>query len=117
MYREFEIRVPFFEIGPKAYIYGKESVALAVAADEAAQKYDVDVIYTALSVDIPAIAAATTRLKVFAQHMDSLVPGRGIGMALADALKEAGAHGTLLNHAEASMELCEINIGEAERNS
>ncbi|MBT3320277.1 MAG: triose-phosphate isomerase [Clostridia bacterium] len=109
MYREFDIKAPFFEIGPKAYIYGQESVELAIAADEAAQKYDVDIIYTALSVDIPAIVAATERLKVFAQHMDGIEPGRGIGMAVAEALKEAGAHGTMLNHAERPMALSDIH--------
>jgi triosephosphate isomerase (TIM) len=109
MVENFSIQAPFFEIGPKAYLYGKETVALAVAADKAACKYNVDIIYTALEVDIPGIVAATTKLKVFAQHMDSLKPGRGIGMALGEALKEAGAQGTLLNHAESRMELSEIN--------
>jgi triosephosphate isomerase len=109
MYREFDIKAPFFEIGPKAYIYGEGSVKLAKEADRVAQKYDVDIIYTALCVDIPAIAAATTRLKVFAQHMDGIEVGRGIGMVVAEALKEAGAHGTLLNHAERPMALSDIH--------
>ncbi len=108
MYKGFKIKAPFFEIGPKAYIYAEQSVGLAVAAERASEKYDVDIIYTALYTDIAAIAAATKRLKVFAQHMDSITPGRGIGMALPEALKDAGAKGTLLNHAERPLELAEI---------
>ena len=108
MYKDFGIKAPFFEIGPKAYIYGEQSVELAVAADRAAQKYDVDVIYTALCTDIAAIAAVTRRLMVFAQHMDSLAPGRGIGRALPEALAAAGAKGTMLNHAERPLKLSEI---------
>jgi triosephosphate isomerase len=37
---------------------------------------------------------------VFAQHMDSLEVGRGVGSVLPEALKAAGAVGVLLNHAE-----------------
>ena len=79
-----------------------------MAAERASEKYDVHIIYTALCTDIAAIAAATKRLKVFAQHMDSITPGRGIGMALPEALKDAGAKGTLLNHAKRPLELAEI---------
>jgi triosephosphate isomerase len=37
---------------------------------------------------------------VFAQHMDSLEVGRGVGSVLPEALKAAGAVGVMLNHAE-----------------
>jgi triosephosphate isomerase (TIM) len=57
-------------------------------------------VYDPQAVDIPAVAAATTRILVFAQHMDSLPPGRGVGAILAEALRAAGAVGTLLNHSE-----------------
>ena len=36
----------------------------------------------------------------FAQHMDLLEVGRGVGPVLPEALKAAGAVGVLLNHAE-----------------
>ena len=32
---EHTIRAPFFEIGPKSYLYGQEVVDLAIAADQA----------------------------------------------------------------------------------
>ena len=34
-----KISVPFFEIGPKSYLYGDEVLELAKAADAAAEKY------------------------------------------------------------------------------
>ena len=104
----FRIRKPFFEIGPKTYIYGKKALELAVAADRASRKYQVDIIFSAQYTDIRPIAEATSRIKVFAQHMDQVYPGKGIGAVLPEALKEAGAVGVLLNHAERPLTLDEI---------
>jgi len=39
-------------------------------------------------------------LLVFAQHLDPIEVGRGNGKVLAEAVKEAGARGTMLNHVE-----------------
>ncbi len=104
----FKISLPFFEIGPKAYIYGKEAVNMALFADEISQKYKVDIIFTPQYVDLYPVAHATKKLWVFAQHMDSLKPGRGVGSVLPEAVKEAGACGVLLNHAEHPISLAEI---------
>lgn len=108
MYSGFRIRAPFFEIGPKAYLYGQESLDLALAADGLCEEYDVDIIYTPQYVDIRMIADATKRLLVFAQHMDPLRIGRGIGSVLPEAVKAAGAKGVLLNHSEKRMTLGDI---------
>ena len=108
MYSGFRIRAPFFEIGPKAYLYGQESLDLALAADGLCEEYDVDIIYTPQYVDIRMIADATKRLFVFAQHMDPLRIGRGIGSVLPEAVKAAGAKGVLLNHSEKRMTLGDI---------
>jgi len=44
MYKEFKIKLPFFEIGPKAYLYGESVLALAKAADKVSKKYDVQIL-------------------------------------------------------------------------
>jgi triosephosphate isomerase (TIM) len=95
-----EITPPFFEIGPKAYMYGRDLVELARRADALSRTYGVQVIITPQYVDIPAVAQAVERVVVFAQHMDSLTPGRGVGSVLPEAVKAAGAQGVLLNHVE-----------------
>jgi triosephosphate isomerase len=100
MYRGLKITPPFFEIGPKAYLYGKEVLELARHADKVSKKYDVQVIITPQYVDIPILAHEMENILVFAQHMDSLEVGRGVGSVLPEALKAAGAVGVLLNHAE-----------------
>ena len=99
------IAAPVFEIGLKGYCWGAEAVALAVEADRLAVATGISVVYDPQTVDIPAVAAATGRILVFAQHMDPVVPGRGVGAVLAEALRDAGAAGTLLNHSEKPMSL------------
>ncbi len=100
MYRGITIKAPFFEIGPKSYLYGEEVVELARLADAASKKYDVDIIFTAPFPDLRAVAAATDRLFVFAPHMDPLLPGRGVADILPESIKAAGAVGVMLNHCE-----------------
>jgi triosephosphate isomerase len=100
MYRGVEITPPFFEIGPKAYLYGREVLKLARHADKISKKYAVQVIITPQYDDIPMLACEMENVLVFAQHMDSLEVGRGVGSVLPEALKAAGAVGVLLNHAE-----------------
>jgi triosephosphate isomerase len=94
------IKPPIFELGPKAYMYGKDFVELSIFADQLSEKYDVRIIVTPQYVDIPVIAKETNNIFVFAQHMDSLNVGRGIGSVLPESIKAAGASGVLLNHIE-----------------
>jgi len=108
MYRGIRITPPFFEIGPKAYLYGEELLRLGRHADRISAKYRVQIIFTPQYVDIPTLAKATKNILVFAQHMDSLPVGRGVGSVLPEAVKAAGAVGVLLNHAEKKLTLLEL---------
>ncbi|HOT71156.1 MAG TPA: triose-phosphate isomerase, partial [Clostridia bacterium] len=66
MYKGLKISAPFFEIGPKAYLYGEKMLALAKVIDKVATKYDVDVIVTPQYTDISLLAHNTERISVFA---------------------------------------------------
>lgn len=109
MYEGISLEPPLFEIGLKGYLYGKNALELAKSADRISKKYGVTIIFDPQYVDIPKIAEETDNLYVFAQHMDSVEIGTGIGSILPEALKEAGAVGTLLNHAERRLTLSEIS--------
>jgi triosephosphate isomerase len=100
MYRGLAITPPFFEIGPKAYLYGEKLLALAKHADALSKKYLVQVILTPQCADIRLLAQEMEQVLIFAQHMDSLAVGRGVGSVLPEAVKAAGATGVLLNHFE-----------------
>lgn len=109
MYQGFKIKPPFFEIGPKAFMYGDQMVEIAKAADEASRKYDVRIILTPQYTDIYRVAKETTDILVFAQHMDALPIGRGLGSVLPEAVKAAGAVGVMLNHAEKPLNFSVLN--------
>ena len=109
MYKEIKIKPPFFEIGPKAFFFGERMLKLAKAADEASKKYDVRIIMTPQYSDIQMLAQETENVLIFAQHMDPLPIGRGLGSVLPEAVKAAGAVGVMLNHAEKPMTISDLN--------
>jgi triosephosphate isomerase len=105
LYQKFALKPPFFEIGPKSYLFGDDVLNLALAADAAAKKYDVDIIFTTPLVELRRVAEATQRIFVFAPHMDPIVPGRGLADTLPESLVAAGAKGVMLNHCEKPLSL------------
>ncbi len=108
MNKNCKIKAPFFEIGPKSYLYGQDVIDLAIAADKASEKYDVDIIFTTPIVEIARVKAATRRLHVFAPHMDPITPGRGLADVLPESLVAAGAEGVMLNHVEKPLTLAAL---------
>ena len=100
-----QIRVPYFEIGTKNYIYGDKVLEYAIAADKAAEKYDIDVLFICPAVEIRQVVQNTKHLIVLAPYMDTLRPGRGMADILPEALKAAGAQGVVINHCEKPMSL------------
>lgn len=99
------IRTPFFEIGIKNYIYGDAVLKLALAADRAAEKYDIDVLLITPYTELRRVAENTNRLILFAPYMDTLQPGRGMADVLPEAIRAAGAGGVVVNHCERPMSL------------
>jgi len=100
MDRCLKLQPPFFEIGPKNYLFGDQVLDLAKIADEAAQKYNVRVIFTTPYANIEKVAIVTRNLKVFAPHMDDTPVGRGLACVLPESVRAAGAVGVMLNHEE-----------------
>ena len=100
-----KIRTPYFEIGTKNYVYGDTVLEYAKAADAAAEKYDIDVLFITPAVEIRRVVENTKHLIVLAPYMDTLRPGRGMADILPEALKAAGAQGVVINHCEKPMSL------------
>ena len=100
-----KIRAPYFEIGTKNYIYGDKVLEYAIAADKAAEKYDIDVLFICPAVEIRQVAQNTKNLIILAPYMDTLRPGRGMANVLPEGLKAAGAQGVVINHCEKPMSL------------
>ena len=108
MFKDYKISEPFFEYGPKCYMYGDTLLEIAKGLDALAEKYGVDVILDVPDTEIFNIAKNTKRIHVYSQHMDSIPVGKGMGRTLPEALKAAGAVGVMLNHAEHKLTLEEI---------
>ena len=102
------IKTPFFIFNPKSYLYGEELLKLATTADELAKKYDISVFVTGPFADLKGISEATDQVIVTAQHIDGILPGRGMGHVLPESISNAGAKATFLNHAERPMSLSEL---------
>lgn len=100
-----QIRVPYFEVGTKNYVYGDTLLEYAIAADKAAEKYDIDVLFICPAVEIRRVCENTKNLIVLAPYMDTLRPGRGMADVLPEGLKAAGAQGVVINHCEKPMSL------------
>ncbi len=113
MVKNYVIKEPFFEYGPKCYMYGDTLLEIAKGLDELSEKYDVDVILDVPDTEIYNIAHNVKRVHVYSQHMDSLAVGKGMGRTLPEALKAAGAVGVMLNHAEHKLTIDEIKAAIA----
>ncbi len=103
-----QIRTPYFEIGTKNYIYGDTVLEYAQAADKAAEKYDIDVLFICPATEIRRVCENTKHLIVLAPYMDTLRPGRGMADILPEGLKAAGAKGVVVNHCEKPMSVPQI---------
>ena len=60
-----KIRTPYFEIGTKNYVWGDKLLEYAIAADRAAEKYDIDVLFICPALEVRRVAENTRNLKVF----------------------------------------------------
>jgi triosephosphate isomerase (TIM) len=78
---------------------GERAVHLAKLCEEAGKAHHVDMRVAVQMTDIALVAKAVS-IPVYAQHVDAVAPGKTTGWVTAQAIKAAGAAGTLLNHAE-----------------
>ena len=108
MHTGIPLHAPLFELGLKGYVYGRRAAELAKAADRIGVEHGVTMLFTPQLVDIPLIARETRNLLIVAPHIDPVEVGRGSGSVLPEAVREAGAAGALLNHAENRLTLSHI---------
>lgn len=101
-------RIPSFGVNPKSYLYGEELIKLALYLDKLSEELDLDITFTAPYADLFEVRRQTKNLFIFAQGMDGITPGRGMGAVLPESLKDAGVDGVMLNHAERPMTLSQL---------
>lgn len=88
---------------------GERGLALCRIADGVAKETGASIIVAPQNLDLSLVAKAVS-IPVFAQHIDCNAPGAFTGSITADAVKEAGCQGTLLNHAEKKITLEKMQL-------
>ena len=86
---------------------GKRAIELAKVAEEVSRENGVTIIVAPQFTDIEPVAK-TVDIPVFSQHVDSITPGARTGHVLVEAVKSAGAEGSLIHHSEKRIEPSDI---------
>ncbi|RJS67708.1 triose-phosphate isomerase [Candidatus Bathyarchaeota archaeon] len=105
-----KVRTPIIIVNFKTYseATGRRALKLAEDAEKASLESGVCIAVAPQFVDIPPIVEVV-EIPVFAQHIDPIKPGSHTGHILPEAVKEAGAVGTLINHSERRLKLADID--------
>ena len=87
--------------------YGDNALKLTQILEKVAEETGANIAVAVCPTDIRLIGQGST-LPIFAQHIDAIGFGSNTGYILPEALFEAGAYGTLINHSEHKLRLADI---------
>jgi len=105
------LKTPVIVLNVKTYAEATGSKALKIAqvmnkiSKETGSSMAIAVQATDLST-----CAKEVNIPVFAEHIDPIKPGSHTGWTLPEAVKAAGAVGTLINHSEHRLKLADIDV-------
>ena len=104
------LKTPTIVLNVKTYTEATGANALEIARlmEKIAKETGVSMAIAVQAVDITR-CAKTVNIPVFAQHIDPIRPGSSTGWTLPEAVKAAGAVGTLINHSEHRLILADID--------
>lgn len=95
------MKLPLILVNFKTYeqATGESAVVLAKIHEKVAQETGANICIAVCALDLVRVCESVS-IPVFAQHTDFCGYGSHTGHILPEMVKEAGAYGTLLNHAE-----------------
>ena len=96
-----KMKAPFFELGPKNYIIGREVEGFARVVRETAEEYDIRVLYSVPFFNTEKVAeifAGSENCYVTAPFMDDIPEGSKNGMAIPERLAACGVQAAYINH-------------------
>jgi len=104
-----DMKFPLFVINFKTYESGtgKSAIALAKKLERASKGCEKNVAFAIQNADLYRMSEAVSN-PLLAQHGDAVEYGAHTGHALLEGLKENGASGVLINHAEDQKDIKEI---------
>lgn len=89
--------------------YPCDPVEIAEAARDVASDYGVDIAVAPQAAHLSRVA--DTGVETWGQHVSPVEHGSHTGSTLAEAVADAGATGTMLNHSECRLKLADIDAG------
>ncbi|MEE8402319.1 MAG: triose-phosphate isomerase [Candidatus Hydrothermarchaeaceae archaeon] len=103
------LKTPVIMLNVKSYVesMGQNDLGLAKNCQEVAKETGANIVYCPQQVDLAWITKEID-IPCFAQHSDAFNPGSKTGWTVLEAVKAAGAVGTLVNHSEHRMGIADI---------
>ena len=104
------LKTPVIVLNVKTYAEATGNTALDIATmmDKISQETGASMAICVQATDITK-CAEKINIPIFAEHIDPIKPGSHTGWALPEAMKTAGAVGTLINHSEHRLILADID--------
>ena len=105
------LNAPTIVLNVKTYAEatGVKALEIAKLMDKISQETGASMAIAVQATDI-SLCAREVGIPVFAEHIDPVKPGSHTGWTLPEAVKEAGAIGTLINHSEHRLKLADIDV-------
>ncbi|MEM3981445.1 MAG: triose-phosphate isomerase [Thermofilum sp.] len=106
-----KIEYPLILINFKAYreASGRKGLELAQVAQKVSRDTGITIAVAPQLTDL-AFIASQVEIPVFSQHVDDVAPGSFTGHVTLEAVKDAGAVGTMLNHSERRVRADQVDV-------
>jgi len=103
------LKTPVIVLNVKTYAEatGEKALEIANIMDKISKETGSSMAIAVQATDI-SMCAKKVGIPVFAQHIDPIKPGSNTGWTLPEAVKSAGAVGTLINHSEHRLPLPDV---------
>ena len=105
------LKTPVIVLNVKTYAEATSKKALEIAKlmNKISKEKKTSMAIAVQATDI-SICAKNVSIPVFAEHIDPIKPGSHTGWTLPEAVKAAGAIGTIINHSEHRLKLADIDV-------
>jgi triosephosphate isomerase len=105
------LKIPTIVLNVKTYTEatGDKALEIAMLMDKISKERNASMAIAVQATDI-TLCAKKVSIPVWAEHIDPIKPGSSTGWTLPEAIKTAGAVGTLINHSEHRLKLADIDF-------
>jgi len=105
------LKTPAIVLNVKTYseATGEKALEIATIMDKISKETGASMAIAVQATDI-SMCAEKVSIPVWAEHIDPIKPGSNTGWTLPEAVKSAGAIGTLINHSEHRLIVADVDV-------